>query len=108
MRVALNHQPIHIRTHTGMERIYETFPQICRFRGAGHEADDLRRLMRCYKEWAHALFPQLAFEDLLDRVQKLSGRARVRKRLDELREKERERFLVRPKTEEANASLLSL
>ena len=33
----------------GIERIYETFPTICRFRGAGHEADDLRRLMRCYK-----------------------------------------------------------
>lgn len=47
------------------------------------------------QEWAHALFPQLAFEDLLDRVQKLSGRARVRKRLEELRENERERFLVR-------------
>ena len=47
------------------------------------------------QEWAHALFPQLAFEDLLDRVQKLAGRARVRSQLDELREKERERFLVR-------------
>jgi hypothetical protein len=119
---------IRIRMYAGIERIYETFPTVCRFRGAGHEADDLRRLMRCYKvctdgrtdgpirlparplpppqtnnpnpnpanqEWAHALFPQLAFEDLLDRVQKLSGRARVRKRLEDLREKERERFLVR-------------
>lgn len=60
-----------------------------------HTFTDPHRRPQLTQEWAHALFPQLAFEDLLDRVQKLSGRARVRKRLEDLREKERERFLVR-------------
>ena len=79
----------------GIERVYTTFPSLCPFRGEGHEAEDLHRLLRCYKEWAYQLFPHLAFEDLVDRMQKLSGKARVRQCLEGLREKERERYLVR-------------
>ncbi len=79
----------------GIERVYATFSSLCPFRGEGHEAEDLHRLLRCYKEWAYQLFPHLAFEDLVDRMQKLSGKARVRQCLEGLREKERERYLVR-------------
>jgi hypothetical protein len=86
-RLICSHPLSFVHTTTGIERIYEAFPSICRFRGAGHEvgggragraacngpthmgwtdklitkpyvnfshthakqADDLRRLMRCYK-----------------------------------------------------------
>ena len=45
-------------------------------------------------EWGYALFPALAFEDMLDRIQKLSGKAQVRRTLDELRDQERDKYLV--------------
>jgi hypothetical protein len=46
-------------------------------------------------EWAYQLFPNLAFEDFLPTLQKLSGKARVRRAIEDLREKQRQRYLVR-------------
>lgn len=45
-------------------------------------------------EWAYQLFPGLAFEDVLDRVQRLTAKAQVRKTIDELRQQENARYLV--------------
>lgn len=59
------------------------------------QAEDLRTLLRRYMEWAYQLFPNLAFEDFLPTLQKLSGKARVRRAIEDLREKQRQRYLVR-------------
>jgi len=60
-----------------------------------YQAQDLRRLLKGYMEWGYALFPSLAFEDMLDRIQRLTAKAQVRRTLDELRDQERDRHLVR-------------
>lgn len=62
------------------------------------QAEDLRTLLRRYMEWAYQLFPNLAFEDFLPTLQKLSGKARVRRAIEDLREKQRQRYLVRAPT----------
>lgn len=60
-----------------------------------------------YKEWGHQLYPALAFEDLASRIQKLSGKARVRDLMREMRDEERDRFVEskygRSAVEEARA-----
>ncbi|MGH0138759.1 UNVERIFIED_CONTAM: hypothetical protein FKN15_019319 [Acipenser sinensis] len=39
-----------------------------RFKGKGHEAEDLKVLMQHMEHWAHRLYPKLQFEDFIDKV----------------------------------------
>ncbi|CAG5849615.1 unnamed protein product [Menidia menidia] len=48
-----------------------------RFRGKGHEAEDLRVLVQRMENWAHRLFPKLQFEDFMEKVEKLGGKKEV-------------------------------
>lgn len=77
----------------GLSRIYEEFPKVFKFRGKGHEASDLNRMMRLYKEWAFQLYSGLAFPDLLRSVHTFSTKGHVRTHMAELREKERDRYM---------------
>lgn len=77
----------------GIKRIHEEFPKACKFRGRNFEAQDLKRLMTLYKEWAFQLFPSLAFEDLLNATERLGSKPQVRKQLLELRDQERIRYM---------------
>mmetsp|Transcript_9910 Transcript_9910/g.10012 ORF Transcript_9910/g.10012 Transcript_9910/m.10012 type:complete len:359 (+) Transcript_9910:61-1137(+) len=78
----------------GIERIYEEFPKACKFQGRGFEALDLKRLTTLYKEWAFQLFPNLAFEDLLSSTEKLGAKGKVRTVIENLRTRERERYML--------------
>ena len=77
----------------GLNRIYEEFPKVFQFRGKGHEASDLSRLTRLYKEWAFQLYSGLAFTDLLKSVHTFSTRGSVRTHIAEMRERERDRYM---------------
>jgi hypothetical protein len=77
----------------GLSRIYE-FSKKMKFRGRGHEVDDVKLLMKVYREWAFQLHPGLAFTDVLARCETLGSKARVRHHMSSLRDKERERYLV--------------
>ena len=77
----------------GLLRIYEEFPQACNFRGRGHEAQDAKMLINRYKEWGFQLYPNLAFRDLLSRVESLGSKAGTRVYTENLRERERCRYL---------------
>lgn len=77
----------------GLARIYEEFPLACQFRGRGFEAQDAKRLVTMYKEWAFQLHPGLAFPDLLNRCESLGAKGKVRTHLEQLRERERCRYL---------------
>ena len=77
----------------GLSRIYE-FSKKMKFRGRGHEVDDVKLLMKVYREWAFQLHPGLAFTDVLARCESLGSKARVRHHMSSLRDKERERYLV--------------
>ena len=48
-----------------------------KFKGKGHEAEDLKTLIRHMEHWAHRLFPKLQFEDFIDRVEYLGNKKEV-------------------------------
>jgi len=77
----------------GLLRLYEDFPQVCQFRGRGHEAQDAKMLINKFKEWGFQLFPNLAFPDLLSRCEALGSKAGTRAYTENLRERERCRYL---------------
>ncbi|XP_068175139.1 TIMELESS-interacting protein [Antennarius striatus] len=56
-----------------------------RFKGKGHEADDLRLLMQKMENWAHRLYPKLQFEDFIDKVEKLGKKKEVQTCLKRIR-----------------------
>ena len=78
----------------GLQRIYQEFPKACPFRGRGSEAKDLKKLMTSYKEWAFQLHPGIAFPDFLVKCETLGSKSRPRICLQQLREIERDRYLV--------------
>ncbi|XP_061671682.1 TIMELESS-interacting protein [Syngnathoides biaculeatus] len=56
-----------------------------RFKGKGHEAEDVRVLMQKMENWAHRLYPKLEFEDFIDKVEKLGGKKEVQTCLKRIR-----------------------
>jgi hypothetical protein len=79
----------------GLQRIYEEFPVACKFRGRGSEAKDLQKLMDMYKEWAFQLHPALAFTDILSKCEVLGTKGKTRSCIQNLRDRERSRYIVR-------------
>ena len=77
----------------GLLRIYTEFPSACKFRGVGHEAQDIKNMLNKYKEWAFQLYPGLAFPDILSRCETLGSKAVVRSYAENLRDRERSRYL---------------
>jgi len=77
----------------GLVRIYEEFPTSCKFRGRGKETEDLKRLLGMYKEWSFQLYPNLALPDILARCDTLGGKGKVRNHMEQLRDRERCRYL---------------
>nr|XP_020732499.1 TIMELESS-interacting protein isoform X2 [Odocoileus virginianus texanus] len=56
-----------------------------KFKGKGHEAEDLKTLIRHMEHWAHRLFPKLKFEDFIDRVEYLGNKKEVQTCLKRIR-----------------------
>ncbi|KAJ8344465.1 hypothetical protein SKAU_G00317940 [Synaphobranchus kaupii] len=56
-----------------------------RFKGKGHEAEDLRVLMLKMENWAHRLYPKLKFEDFIDKLESLGGKKEVQTCLKRIR-----------------------
>ncbi|XP_075392120.1 TIMELESS-interacting protein [Tenrec ecaudatus] len=56
-----------------------------KFKGKGHEAEDLKKLIRHMEHWAHRLFPKLKFEDFVDRVEYLGNKKEVQTCLKRIR-----------------------
>ncbi|XP_021408266.2 TIMELESS-interacting protein isoform X1 [Lonchura striata] len=56
-----------------------------KFKGKGHEAEDLKTLIQHMEHWAHRLFPQLRFEDFVDRVESLGSKKEVQTCLKRIR-----------------------
>jgi Replication Fork Protection Component Swi3 len=83
----------------GLVRIYEDFPREKLFMGRGYELQDMKRLLHRYKEWGFQMFPGLAFPDLLNRCETFGPKARTRVCLKVLRDRERDRFVVRLNTD---------
>ncbi|KAE8618475.1 hypothetical protein XENTR_v10009393 [Xenopus tropicalis] len=56
-----------------------------KFKGKGHEAEDVKLLLRQMENWAHRLFPKLQFEDFLNRLESMGNKKEVQTCLKKIR-----------------------
>ncbi|KAG7473358.1 hypothetical protein MATL_G00094980 [Megalops atlanticus] len=56
-----------------------------KFKGKGHEAEDLKMLMQKMENWAHRLYPKLQFEDFVDKLESLGNKREVQTCLKRIR-----------------------
>ena len=82
----------------GLVRIYEDFPRDDLFHGRGYELQDMKRLLKLYKEWGFQMYPGLAWPDLLSRCETFGHRMKTKNSLQVIRHRERDRCGVRPVT----------
>ncbi|XP_062516587.1 TIMELESS-interacting protein-like [Corticium candelabrum] len=74
----------------GLAYLVKEFPKV-KFKGKGHEASDVRRLMRCYEHWANRLFPKYPFDKFLLTLDgPLTTKAKVKSCMQRLRRGEYE------------------
>lgn len=77
----------------GLRRVYGEFPRECGLT-EGAEGRSLRKLIACYRSWTFDMYPGLSFTDMLGAIETQSNKAQVRACLNELRDTERDRYLV--------------
>ncbi|XP_026711860.1 TIMELESS-interacting protein isoform X2 [Athene cunicularia] len=68
----------------GLPALRHMFDNV-KFKGKGHEAEDLKTLIQHMEHWAHRLFPKLQFEDFVDRVESLGSKKEVQTCLKRIR-----------------------
>ncbi|XP_061564628.1 TIMELESS-interacting protein [Cololabis saira] len=73
-----------LTSERGLPALRTLFDDV-RFRGKGHEAQDLKLLMQKMENWAHRLYPKLQFEDFVDKVEKLGSKKEVQTCLKRIR-----------------------
>lgn len=73
-----------LTSERGLPALRTLFDNV-RFKGKGHEADDLRLLMQKMENWAHRLYPKLQFEDFVDKVERLGNKKEVQTCLKRIR-----------------------
>ncbi|KAL6113648.1 tipin [Pungitius sinensis] len=73
-----------LTSERGLPALRTLFENV-RFKGKGHEAEDLRLLMQKMENWAHRLYPKLQFEDFVDKVEKLGNKKEVQTCLKRIR-----------------------
>lgn len=62
------------------ERGIHTVEKYCadlKFRGKGHEKEDLNNLMKRLEHWAHRLYPSYKFDDFISTVEKLGKKKQM-------------------------------
>jgi len=42
-----------------------------KFRGKGHELEDITNICKAYEHWAHRLYPKMTFKDVIEKVENL-------------------------------------
>lgn len=53
-----------------------TFEKV-KYKGKGHELNDLNKMMGVMEHWAHRLYPKMPFDELIDRVERLGQKKQV-------------------------------
>uniref|UniRef100_A0A673B202 TIMELESS-interacting protein n=1 Tax=Sphaeramia orbicularis TaxID=375764 RepID=A0A673B202_9TELE len=74
----------YLKSDRGLPALRTLFEDV-RFKGKGHEAEDLHLLMQKMENWAHRLYPKLQFEDFIDKVEKLGSKKEVQTCLKRIR-----------------------
>ncbi|XP_028812154.1 TIMELESS-interacting protein isoform X2 [Denticeps clupeoides] len=73
-----------LTSERGLPALRTLFDDV-RFRGKGHEAEDLRVLMQKMENWAHRLYPKMQFEEFIDKVEFLGSKKEVQTCLKRIR-----------------------
>ncbi|XP_019389392.1 PREDICTED: TIMELESS-interacting protein [Crocodylus porosus] len=68
----------------GLPALRHLFDSV-KFKGKGHEVEDLDTLMRRMEHWAHRLYPKLPFDDFIDKVESLGNKKEVQTCLKRIR-----------------------
>ncbi|XP_066263123.1 TIMELESS-interacting protein [Euwallacea similis] len=56
-----------------------------KFKGKGHEEQDLNAVMKTYEYWFHRLFPKFPFDTCMDRLEKLGSKKEVQTHIKRIR-----------------------
>ncbi|KAL3157492.1 hypothetical protein ABBQ32_011956 [Trebouxia sp. C0010 RCD-2024] len=77
----------HLKEQHGIAEVFHTFPKKFKqsFKGHGHEAGDLRRLLEMYIGWQHRIFPYAPFDVFVEGLEKLGSSHVLKIELRELR-----------------------
>ncbi|NWR83672.1 TIPIN protein, partial [Furnarius figulus] len=73
-----------LTSERGLPALRHMFDNV-KFKGKGHEAEDLKTLIQHMEHWAHRLFPKLQFEDFIDRVESLGNKREIQTCLKRIR-----------------------
>ncbi|XP_036245384.1 TIMELESS-interacting protein isoform X1 [Molothrus ater] len=73
-----------LTSERGLPALRHMFDNV-KFKGKGHEAEDLKTLIQHMEHWAHRLFPKLQFEDFIDVVESLGNKKEVQTCLKRIR-----------------------
>lgn len=68
----------------GVHRLEDFFKDI-RYRGKGHEADDLDNVLKRMEHWAHRLYPKFNFTDILATTERLGKKKQVQTHMNRYR-----------------------
>ncbi|CAA7403432.1 unnamed protein product [Spirodela intermedia] len=71
----------------GIGYVLRHFPRAFKCRGRGHEVDDLGRLIDLYADWHSRLIPYYSFSQFVQKVEQVGASKRVRRCIDELRQR---------------------
>lgn len=88
-KVAIRRPPTILKVeHLTSKKGIACLPDIlaeAKFKGKGHELEDLRMLLSKSKHWAHRLFPKVTFEDFVERAEALGSKNSVKNYLTRIR-----------------------
>lgn len=73
-RVVLNAETL--KGPRGLKCMENIFSKL-KFRGSGHEEQDLDTVMNTLQHWSHRLYPKFAFDDALDQIENLGRKKTV-------------------------------
>lgn len=71
----------------GLGFVLRHFPRNFKYRGRGHEVNDLGRLIHLYSEWHSHLIPYYSFNQFVHKVEQVGATRRVKTCIRDLREK---------------------
>ncbi|KAF6032328.1 TIPIN [Bugula neritina] len=76
--------PTRLTGERGIPILPKLFENV-KYKGKGHEVEDLNKMMAKMEHWAHRLFPKLPFDQLIERVERLGQKKPVQSCVNKIR-----------------------
>ncbi|KAL3289056.1 hypothetical protein HHI36_003499 [Cryptolaemus montrouzieri] len=68
----------------GLGALERCFDKV-KFKGKGHEEDDLNVLLKTYEYWCHRLYPKFPFQECIEKIEKLGSKGPIQTHLKKIR-----------------------